>query len=213
MKSLGHNELMKTWLTLSAGSVRSQGISSHGINLGNLECSSFSTRKIGLHWNVKVKLAALLSLLPRCFHFSVCQVNIFILTWQLNICMSLHVILACVYISCWHRLYFVKLSSKWHASLTPVHVWIMIRYFFSFFDQPWYRPFITSTGLGFSWFSSTRDHFVFVPSKWETTLQCNVICHSLGAYPKWSLLRHVLTHWSLRDAGCNFISVLFKFIW
>ena len=31
------------------------------------------------------------------------------------------------------------------------------------------------------------DHFVNVPSQWETTLQCNVASHWLGAYTKWSL--------------------------
>ena len=33
----------------------------------------------------------------------------------------------------------------------------------------------------------TRDHFVNVSSQWETTLQCNVVSHWLGAYTKWSL--------------------------
>ena len=27
-----------------------------------------------------------------------------------------------------------------------------------------------------------RDHFVYVPSQWETTLHCNVVSHWLGAY-------------------------------
>ena len=30
-------------------------------------------------------------------------------------------------------------------------------------------------------------HFVFAPSQWETTLQCNVVSHWLGAYTEWSL--------------------------
>ena len=33
----------------------------------------------------------------------------------------------------------------------------------------------------------TKDHFVYAPSQWETTLQCNVVSHWLGAYTKWSL--------------------------
>ena len=33
----------------------------------------------------------------------------------------------------------------------------------------------------------TRDHFVYAPSQWETTLQYNVVSHWLGAYTKWSL--------------------------
>ena len=32
-----------------------------------------------------------------------------------------------------------------------------------------------------------RNHFVYAPSQWETTLQCNVISHWLGAYTKWFL--------------------------
>ena len=32
-----------------------------------------------------------------------------------------------------------------------------------------------------------RDHFVNVPSQWETMLHCNVISHWLGAFTKWSL--------------------------
>ena len=35
--------------------------------------------------------------------------------------------------------------------------------------------------------STNRDHFVNAPSQWETTLQCNVVSHWLGAYTKWSL--------------------------
>ena len=31
------------------------------------------------------------------------------------------------------------------------------------------------------------DHYVYVPSQWETTLQCNVVSHWLGVYTKWSL--------------------------
>ena len=32
-----------------------------------------------------------------------------------------------------------------------------------------------------------RDHFVYTPSQWETTLQCNVVSHWLGAFTEWSL--------------------------
>ena len=31
------------------------------------------------------------------------------------------------------------------------------------------------------------DDCVYAPSQWETTLQCNVVSHWLGAYKKWSL--------------------------
>ena len=33
----------------------------------------------------------------------------------------------------------------------------------------------------------SRDHFVYAPSQWETTLECNVVFHWLGAFTKWSL--------------------------
>ena len=35
-----------------------------------------------------------------------------------------------------------------------------------------------------------RDHFVYASSQWETTLQCNVVSHWLGAFTKWSLNSH-----------------------
>ena len=35
--------------------------------------------------------------------------------------------------------------------------------------------------------NGTRDHFVYAPSKWETTLHCNAVSRWLGAYTKWSL--------------------------
>ena len=31
-----------------------------------------------------------------------------------------------------------------------------------------------------------RDDFVYAPSQWETTLQCNVVSHWLGACTEWS---------------------------
>ena len=34
------------------------------------------------------------------------------------------------------------------------------------------------------------DHFVYAPSQWEMMLHCNVICHLLGTYTKWSLQWH-----------------------
>ena len=42
-----------------------------------------------------------------------------------------------------------------------------------------------------------RDHLVYAPSQWETTLQCNVVSHWLGAYTKWSLyVIHTVHDWS-----------------
>ena len=45
-----------------------------------------------------------------------------------------------------------------------------------------------------------RDHFVYAPSQWETTLHCNVVSHWLGAYTtpsQWVTTLHcnVVSHW------------------
>ena len=45
------------------------------------------------------------------------------------------------------------------------------------------------TMLGFALFCCGRDHFAYAPCQWETTLQCNVVSHWMGAYTKWPLLR------------------------
>ena len=68
-----------------------------------------------------------------------------------------------------------------------------------------------------------RDHFVYVPSQWETMLQCDVIFHWLGAYTKWSLhnnMGHVYinTKYSVQNtkslggilSPCNFLIKLYK---
>ena len=34
-------------------------------------------------------------------------------------------------------------------------------------------------------FQGSRDNFVYVPSQWETTLQCNFISHWLDTYTVW----------------------------
>ena len=39
-----------------------------------------------------------------------------------------------------------------------------------------------------------RDNFLHTPSQWETMLYCNIISHWLGAYTKWSLIRHFLIY-------------------
>ena len=40
-----------------------------------------------------------------------------------------------------------------------------------------------------TWQVEVRDHFVNVPSQWETTLQCNVVSHWRSTFTKWSLRR------------------------
>ena len=51
-------------------------------------------------------------------------------------------------------------------------------------------------------FSFHRDHFVNASSQWETTLQCNVVSHLLGAHTKWSLVLHSML--SMEEARHKF---------
>ena len=44
--------------------------------------------------------------------------------------------------------------------------------------------------------ASCWDHFLYAPSQWETTLQCNVVSHWLDSHTKWSLGRVTLSHFS-----------------
>ena len=44
----------------------------------------------------------------------------------------------------------------------------------------------TLTGIYWA-YTVIRDHFVYVLSQWETTLQCDIVSHWLGAPTKWSL--------------------------
>ena len=48
---------------------------------------------------------------------------------------------------------------------------------------------------------NTRDHFVYAPRQWETTLQCNVVSHWQGACTEWSL--HHTECSMLRDISLN----------
>ena len=72
--------------------------------------------------------------------------------------------------------------------------------------QQWFMYWL-GLGLGnyyivnWTWLCSQRhdrDHFLYVPSQWETTLQCNVVSHWLGTYTKWYLHDLVLrwTRWN-----------------
>ena len=61
-----------------------------------------------------------------------------------------------------------------------------------------------------------RDHFVYGPSQWETTLHNNVISHWLGTYTKWSLSVgwFVLeTRWVNGMLASEFIPVTISYIW
>ena len=49
--------------------------------------------------------------------------------------------------------------------------------------------------------SHCRDYFVYAPKQWETTLQCNIISHWLGAYTKRSIPLQVI--WRLRCVAMN----------
>ena len=48
--------------------------------------------------------------------------------------------------------------------------------------------FLAQSLVCLSLLNSFRDHFVYVPSQWEMTLQCNVVSYRLGAFRKWSQL-------------------------
>ena len=39
------------------------------------------------------------------------------------------------------------------------------------------------------WYHFNRGHFVYAPTQWEVTLQCNIVSHWLGAYTEWSLFQ------------------------
>ena len=51
-------------------------------------------------------------------------------------------------------------------------VWLIINLILTFVSYPFY---------------TSRDHYVYVPSQWETTLYYNSISHWLCTYTKWSL--------------------------
>ena len=54
-------------------------------------------------------------------------------------------------------------------------------------------PFVSQSGgrwvimHGYLQRQISRDHFVYAPNQWETTLHCNFVSHWLGTYTKWSL--------------------------
>ena len=51
--------------------------------------------------------------------------------------------------------------------------------------QPYFGdPRLLVAFIAIGWF---RDHFVYAPSQWETTLQCNVVFHWLGTCTGWCL--------------------------
>ena len=47
-----------------------------------------------------------------------------------------------------------------------------------------------------------RDHFVYAPCQWETTLHFNVVSHWLGAYTKWSL-DGINNKWTWVNSTCS----------
>ena len=54
-------------------------------------------------------------------------------------------------------------------------------------EMKWNYIRIVSEKLLVKWASGLRDHFVYAPYQWETTLQYNIVSHWLGPYTKWSL--------------------------
>ena len=90
----------------------------------------------------------------------------------------------CIYIYCnqtnlitynfeWHEHGLCKLYSCGHIKSVMMKWSAWCMYHFSWYQIDCY--FSTKVRYG-------RDHFVYVPSQWETTLQCNGVSHWLGAY-------------------------------
>ena len=68
---------------------------------------------------------------------------------------------------------------QYAADITSMYAFIMGRR-----EEVWWRHNPWSTLMNYYYH---RDHFVYAPSQWETTLQCNFVSQRLGAYPEWSL--------------------------
>ena len=67
----------------------------------------------------------------------------------------------------------------------PLQMWYpCIRFHQNAYEWCW----LCVCGLMITLIIIFRDHFVCVPSQWESTLQCNVDYHWLGAHTKWSLI-------------------------
>ena len=52
------------------------------------------------------------------------------------------------------------------------------------------------------WFH--RDHFVYAPSQWKTTLHCYLVSHWLDAYTKLSLILYTVSYNPTRDFNCGY---------
>ena len=53
----------------------------------------------------------------------------------------------------------------------------------------------------------SRGHFVYAPSQWGTTLDCNVVSHSLGAYILFQLKELRVLHFCLQFGHIDFTRV------
>ena len=62
-----------------------------------------------------------------------------------------------------------------------------------YYYSPYQQVFTTPGNL--TWLYDGLDTQVHAPSQWETTLQCNVVSHWLGAYIKWSLIWRTNVIW------------------
>ena len=86
---------------------------------------------------------------------------------------------------------------------------------------PWASTLIAGSVLGefpfndfeydFEFRNLPRDHFLYEPSQWETTLPCNVVSHWLGTYTKRTLpssndseiSRNISPLWDLKKTACS----------
>ena len=84
---------------------------------------------------------------------------------------------------------------------------------FNGFMKSWNHPYVINvspaykspTLCGYNPYAVIRDHFVYVPSQWETMLQCNIVCHWLGAYTNWSLCYHCVLSLTIAPGGFTWL--------
>ena len=86
------------------------------------------------------------------------------------------------------------LFKKWCFKMLSAKYWPCLLWFQYVNDQS-----LGCTRVKWSLYSTSilRDHFVYVPSQWETTLHCNLGSYWLDAYTKWSLILHDIWFWVL----------------
>ena len=100
--------------------------------------------------------------------------------------------------SCYSFLFSWKLSTVWHGAIIWANVDHLPLFVIYIYCHPMMHRISTQNrSPKILWH---RDNFVYVPSLWEATLQCNVISHWLGTNTKWSLWHYEIWRWMLSQA-------------